>query len=53
MGQIELVGADVFGAKQLGRFAEVAGEQRNTLHVDFLRLGRVVAQLQVLDVALP
>jgi len=45
MDQVELVDADVLGSEQLGRLTEVTNEERNTLHIDFLSLARVVAQL--------
>jgi hypothetical protein len=53
MDEIELVGAKVLGPQQLRRPVDIAGTQGDTLDLELLRFGRVVAQLHVFDIPLP
>jgi len=51
--QVELVKADLLGAELFGRAAEVPGEADDVGEVRLQRPGAVVAQLQVVEKALP
>jgi hypothetical protein len=51
--QVPLIGAHLVGAEYVGRLSEEAGEAHHVCDVAFDGAWRVVAQLQIIDQALP